>query len=284
MAILLKGAPVAAELEVRQRGAVSALRDKGVTPTLGIVRVGEREGDLAYERGAAKRCGSAGVDVRRFVLPAGASQDDLLSLIRRLNGDKSVHGLLLLRPLPGHMDEDAVRGAVAPEKDVDGITDASLAGVFTGASGGFAPCTARACIEILGHYGYDLKGKRVTVVGRSLVVGKPAAMMLLNMHATVTVCHTRTADMPAVCRGAEILIAAAGRAGVIGRDCFSPGQVVIDVGINAGEGGGLCGDADFDAADKIVGAITPVPGGVGAVTSSVLADHVITAARRACGV
>lgn len=280
---ILKGAPVTEALNEKMTAGAAKLREKGVTPTLGIIRVGDREDDVAYERGATRRCERAGVAVRVMTLPADASQEELIDLIHKVNADDSIHGVLLLRPLPGHMYENAVRNALTPEKDVDGITDASLAGVFSGTNTGFAPCTAQACMEILDHYGYELKGKRVTVIGRSLVVGKPAAMMLMARHATVTVCHTRTVDMAGAARNAEILIVAAGRAGTVRKEFFSPGQIVIDVGINADADGKICGDADFAAAEPIVAAITPVPGGVGAVTTSVLVEHVIQAAQRAAG-
>lgn len=283
MAKLLEGKQVTAALKEKQQAAVAALATKGVTPTLGIIRVGEREDDIAYERGASKRCESAGVAVKYFHLPAHIPQEKLLSLIEQVNQDPSIHGVLLFRPLPKHIDDEVVRNALAPEKDIDGITDGSLAGVFTGSKKGFAPCTAQACLEILDHYGYNLKGKRVTVIGRSLVVGRPVAMMLMERNATVTICHTRTQDMPAVCRNAEILIVAAGKAKVVGKEFFAPGQVVIDVGINFDENGKMCGDVDFAAAESMVEAITPVPGGVGTVTTSVLVGNVIAAAQRSLG-
>lgn len=267
-------------LKVTQQADTAELSGKGVTPTLGIVRVGERDDDIAYERGATKRCESVGVAVKQFVLPADATQKELLDLIGVINNDTSVHGVLLFRPLPKHMDEDAICNALSPEKDIDGITDGSMAGVFTDRRKGFAPCTAQACIAILDHFGVDLKGKKVTVIGRSLVIGKPVAMMLMKKNATVTICHTKTADMPAICRDAEILIVAAGRAKVVDKSYFSPGQIVIDVGINVDEAGNLCGDVDFAQAEPIVEAITPVPGGVGTVTTSILVSHVIEAARR----
>ncbi|HHY51644.1 MAG TPA: bifunctional 5,10-methylenetetrahydrofolate dehydrogenase/5,10-methenyltetrahydrofolate cyclohydrolase [Clostridiales bacterium] len=283
MAKLLEGKQVTAALKEKQQAAVAALATKGVTPTLGIIRVGEREDDIAYERGASKRCESVGVAVKYFHLPARIPQEKLLSLIEQVNQDPSIHGVLLFRPLPKHIDDEVVRNALAPEKDIDGITDGSLAGVFTGSKKGFAPCTAQACLEILDHYGYNLKGKRVTVIGRSLVVGRPVAMMLMERNATVTICHTRTQDMPAVCRNAEILIVAAGKAKVVGKEFFAPGQVVIDVGINFDENGKMCGDVDFAAAESMVEAITPVPGGVGTVTTSVLVGNVIAAAQRSLG-
>ncbi len=281
MAELLKGAPVAAALGEGIAADVKALGARGITPTLALVRVGARPDDVAYENSAIKRCDKLGIETRRFVLEEDAAQSELLAVIDKINRDGAIHGCLIFRPLPGRFDDDAVRNALAPEKDVDGIGDGSLCGVFAGTDKGFAPCTAAACMEILRYYGYDPAGKRAVVVGRSLVVGKPAAMLLLARNATVTVCHTRTEDMPSVTRNAEILIAAAGRASVIGAQHLSPGQVVVDVGINVGPDGALCGDVNFDEAASIVGAITPVPGGVGAVTTCVLARHVVDAAGRA---
>ena len=283
MATILSGSAVASALSESLIQRTNALKEKGVTPTLAIVRVGAREDDLSYERGAMKRCEKIGVAVKNFVLDAQATQEELLAVIDQVNQDKDIHGCLLFRPLPKHIDDETVRAALSPAKDMDGITDGSLAGVFAGTKQGFPPCTAQACMEILDHYGYELKGKRVTVVGRSLVIGKPVAMMLLQKHATVTICHTRTVDMAAECRKAEILVVAAGRAGVVDDNFVSPGQVVIDVGINVNDEGKLCGDVAYDKVEPVVDAITPVPGGVGSVTTSVLVSHVVEAAERACG-
>lgn len=283
MAQLWKGAPVAAALTEQLSQRAQALIAKGVTPTLAIVRVGERPEDLSYERGALKRCEKVGIAVRQYLLTATSSQTDLMEVIKEINRDDSIHGCLLFRPLPKHMDEAAVCAALSPVKDVDGITAGSLAAVFSGSGAGYPPCTAQACLEILDHYGYELKGKRAVVVGRSLVIGKPVSMLLLGRHATVTICHTRTADLPAECRRADVLVAAAGKAGAVSAQCLAPGQVVLDVGINVDENGNLVGDVDFAAAENTVEAITPVPGGVGAVTTSVLARHVIEAAEKAIG-
>lgn len=283
MAQLWKGAPVAAALTEQLSQRAQALIAKGVTPTLAIVRVGERPEDLSYERGALKRCEKVGIAVRQYLLTAASSQTDLMEVIEEINGDDSIHGCLLFRPLPKHMDEAAVCAALSPAKDVDGITAGSLAAVFSGSGAGYPPCTAQACLEILDHYGYELKGKRAVVVGRSLVIGKPVSMLLLGRHATVTICHTRTADLPAECRRADVLVAAAGKVGAVSAQCLAPGQVVLDVGINVDENGNLVGDVDFAAAENTVEAITPVPGGVGAVTTSVLARHVIEAAEKAIG-
>ncbi|HIS79877.1 MAG TPA: bifunctional 5,10-methylenetetrahydrofolate dehydrogenase/5,10-methenyltetrahydrofolate cyclohydrolase [Candidatus Scatomonas merdavium] len=280
MAKRLLGKEVTAALNEKIKANVAALQEKGITPTLGIVRVGEREDDLSYERGAVKRCETLGVACEKFLLPADVSQERLMEVIDQVNADDRIHGVLIFRPLPKHLDEAAVIRALAPEKDVDGITDGSMVGVFAGTDQGFPPCTPQACMEILDHYGIDCTGKKAVVVGRSLVVGKPAAMMLLKKNATVTVCHTRTVDMPSVVKEADIVIVAAGRAGVVTADYVSPGQIVIDVGINVNEEGKLCGDVAFDQVESIVDAITPVPGGVGSVTTSVLVGHVVEAAMR----
>ena len=256
------------------------LTAKGIKPALGIIRVGEREDDLSYERGAMKRCEALGLAVRRYLLPEDVTQKVLINTIREANQDPLIHGILMFRPLPEHLDEEAACQALRPEKDVDGITNGSMAGVFTGGNLGFPPCTAQACMEILKHYGIDCQGKKAVVIGRSLVVGKPAALMLLQRNATVTICHTKTQDMPAVCREAEILLVAAGKAGMVDAPYFAPGQIVIDVGIHVNEEGRLWGDVRFEDADPVVEALTPVPGGVGTVTTSVLAGHVVEAAKR----
>lgn len=275
-----KGAPVAQALTERLAARADELKARGIVPTLAIVRVGERPEDLSYERGALKRCEKVGIRVKQFALPKEAGHGDLMEVIQQINADREIHGCLLFRPLPAHMDEEAICAALDPAKDVDGITAGSLAAVFTGSGAGYPPCTAQACMEILEHYGCDLTGKRAVVVGRSLVVGRPLAMLLLGKNATVTLCHTRTADLAAECRRAEVLIAAAGQANMISRDHLAPGQLVLDVGINVDQDGNLVGDVDFAAADEMAAAVTPVPGGVGAVTTSVLAAHVLQAAEQ----
>ena len=284
MAVLLKGQPVAKALTKQLVERVEALKGKGITPTLAIVRVGERDDDLSYERGATKRCDAVGIEVRKFVLPADCSQNDLMDAIAQVNADAGIHGCLMFRPLPKTLDEAAAWAALDSAKDVDCITEGSLFGVFANRAVGFPPCTAEACIQLLDHYGYDLSGAEVTVVGRSLVIGKPVSMMLQARNATVTMCHTRTRDLAASCRKAEILVVAAGHIGTVGANAVSADQVVVDVGINWDESAGkLCGDVAFDEVEPLVGAITPVPGGVGAVTTAVLAKHVVEAAERALG-
>ncbi len=280
MAEILKGAPAAAALTEKLILRAAALREKGVTPTLAILRVGEREDDISYETGARKRCAKVGVEVRQFLLPADCTKEQLLDAVREINADRSIHGCLMFRPLPDRDMENAACALLAPEKDVDGMTAGSLAAVYAGKGAGFAPCTAQAVMELLDHYGVALTGKRAVVVGRSLVIGRPVAMLLQQKNATVTMCHTRTADLPGECRRADVLVVAAGKAGVVTKDYVAPGQTVIDVGIHVGEDGKLCGDVKFDEAEGVVSAITPVPGGVGSVTTAVLCKHVIEAAER----
>lgn len=281
MARLLKGKPVADALTERLVGRVAVLKERGVTPTLAIVRVGERDDDLSYERGATKRCAKAGVAVRSFVLPADCSQTQLMDVIAQVNDDAGIHGCLMFRPLPTTLDEAAACAALDPAKDVDCITEESLFGVFANRAVGFPPCTAEACMELLRFYGYELAGADVTVVGRSLVIGKPVSMMLQAANATVTMCHTRTRDLAAKCRAAQVVVVAAGHPGTLSAECVAPGQTVIDVGINWDEAAGkLVGDADFAGCEAVVDAITPVPGGVGSVTTAVLCSHVVTAAER----
>ena len=264
MAKQLLGKEVTAALNEKIIGQVAQLKEKGVAPKLGIIRVGERPDDISYETGATKRCDTLGVEVEKILLPEDVSKEELLAVIDKVNKDDSIHGVLMFRPLPAHLKavQSEIENALDPAKDVDCMTHLSLAGVFEGKPLGFPPCTPQACMEILDYYGIDCKGKNAVVIGRSLVVGKPAAMMLMGKNATVTVCHTKTVDVP--------------------------GQVVIDVSINwdpekinkKGGKGAIAGDAVFDEVEPIVEAITPVPGGVGSVTTSVLVGHVVEAAMR----
>ena len=272
MAKQLLGKEVTAALNEKIKANVAELQAKGVDPTLCIIRVGENPSDISYERGATKRCETLGVACEKILLPEDVSQDELLATIDKVNKDDKIHGVLL--------DQAVIENALAAEKDVDCMTDLSMSGVFTGKKIGFPPCTPQACMEILDHYGIDCTGKKAVVIGRSLVVGKPAAMMLVKKNATVTICHTRTVDMPSVAKEADIVIVAAGRAGVVGADYVREGQTIIDVGINVNAEGKLCGDVDYAAVEPIVDAITPVPGGVGSVTTSVLVGHVVEAAMR----
>lgn len=280
MTQLLKGAPVAAALIEKTAAIADELKKKGIIPTLAILRTGEREDDLSYERGAMKRCEQAGIAVKKVVLPEDVDSETFFAALQDLNTDPGVHGILMFRPLPRQLDGEKARALLAPLKDVDGCTDSSLAGVFTNTPLGFSPCTAQAAMEILKYYGIDPCGKKAVVIGRSLVVGRPLAMMLMHANATVTVCHTRTVDVASIAREADIVIAASGQMESIGINYLREGQIVIDVGIGWNEEKQkLCGDVKFDEVSSLVSAITPVPGGVGSVTTSVLVSHVAEAAK-----
>ena len=282
MAKQLLGKEVTAVMNEKLQAKVAALKEQGVCPKLGIIRCGENPSDLSYEKGATARAELIGVAVEKFVLPADVTKEALIAQIEALNADDTIHGVLMFRPLPKHLkaDESEICNYLRPEKDIDCMTDLSNAGVFMGKKLGFAPCTPQACMEILDFYGIDCKGKNAVVIGRSLVVGKPAAMMLMAKNATVTICHTKTVDVAKVAKQADILVSAAGVLNSLTADYVRPGQVVIDVSINwdpaKKEGkGGIAGDARFDEVEPIVDAITPVPGGVGSVTTSVLIGHVV---------
>lgn len=271
----LRGAPVARAIMDKTAGEITRLAQAGIMPKLAVFRVGSREDDIAYERSIIKRFSAAGAAVEVMALSEDATQEELEAAVRRAADDESVHGILVFSPLPKKFNAGRIRMLIPAEKDVDGMTDASLAGVFRGDKNAFAPCTAQAVVEILRYYGMEnLAGKRVTVVGRSTVVGKPLAILLLGMNATVTVCHTKTADTAAECRRADVVIACAGQARMVTDEYMSAGQIIIDVGINA-DGDGICGDVDYAAAQSIVAAATPVPGGVGAVTTAVLLSHTV---------
>ena len=291
MAKLLLGKEVTDALNAKLQERTAALREKGIVPTLAIIRCGANPSDLSYEKGATKRAELVGVAVRNYLLPEDVTKEALLATIDEINADDSVHGVLMFRPLPKHLkaDQNEICNRLDPKKDVDCMTHMSNAGVFEGLNDlGYAPCTPAACMEILDFYGIDCKGKSAAVIGRSLVVGKPAAMMLMGKNATVTVCHTKTVNTAEICRNADIIVSAAGVLNSLTADFVRPGQVVIDVSINwdaekinaKGGKGGIAGDAKFDEVEPIVDAITPVPGGVGSVTTSVLMKHVVEAAER----
>ena len=291
MAKLLLGKEVTDALNANLMERTAALREKGIAPTLGIIRVGADPSDLSYEKGATARAALVGVEVKKFELPADATKEDVLAVIDEVNADASIHGVLMFRPLPKHLkaDQNEICNRLDPKKDVDCMTHMSNAGVFEGLSDlGYAPCTPAACMEILDFYGIDCKGKNAVVIGRSLVVGKPAAMMLMERNATPTICHTRTVNTAEVCKKADIIVSAAGVLNSLTADFVRPGQIVIDVSINWDENkinakggkGGIAGDAKFDEVEPIVEAITPVPGGVGSVTTSVLMKHVVEAAEK----
>lgn len=248
-------------------------------PKLAIVRVGENLDDMSYERGATKKLKSFGLDVASYVFPQDISDEAFKKAFKDINEDDEVTGILLLRPLPRTINEKDIENMIDPKKDLDGISPINIAKVFAGDTSGFSPCTAEAVIEVLKAYDIELTGKRVTVVGRSMVVGKPVSMLLLKENATVTMTHTRTVDLKKTCSDAEIVIAAAGRAKMLNSDYCGQDAVMIDVGINVDENGKLCGDVDYATLDGKASAATPVPGGVGTVTTAVLAKHLIQAAK-----
>lgn len=248
-------------------------------PKLAIVRVGENPDDMSYERGATKKLKSFGLDVASYVFPQDISDEDFKKAFKDINEDDEVTGILLLRPLPRTINEKDIENMIDPKKDLDGISPINIAKVFAGDTTGFSPCTAEAVIEVLKAYDIELTGKRVTVVGRSMVVGKPVSMLLLKENATVTMTHTRTIDLKKTCSDAEIVIAAAGRAKMLNSEYCGQDAVMIDVGINVDENGKLCGDVDYATLDGKASAATPVPGGVGTVTTAVLAKHLIQAAK-----
>lgn len=280
---LIKGKEVVAALNKRLTAEVEQLTAAGKRPPkLAILRVGEQPDQISYERGAGKRMDKIGIFHQEYVYPEDIDRERFYQEFDRINADPEMDGILLLRPLPAHLKEKELERRIDPAKDVDGISPMNQAKVMAGEADGFAPCTPEAVLELLDYAGIELSGKRVTVVGRSMVVGKPLALLLLNRHATVTVCHTRTKDLAAECQRAEILIAAAGKAKLLTAEHVGEQAVVVDVGINVAEDGTLCGDVDFASVETAgkAAAITPVPGGVGTVTTSVLAKHVLEARLR----
>ena len=276
--VVLKGAAVSAVIREQVSEMLTDLG--GQVPKLAIVRVGEKPDDMSYERGAMKKMENFGLRVQSYVYPEEISDEAFKAEFAKINEDPDVTGSLLLRPLPKQICEKDIEQMIDPEKDLDGISPVNIAKVFAGDSTGFAPCTAEAVIEVLKANQIPIEGKRVTIVGRSMVVGKPLSMLMVKENATVTICHTWTKDLKGTCRNAEILVAAAGRAKMLNQEYVGQDAVVIDVGINVDENGKLCGDVDYDSIQELASMATPVPGGVGAVTTAVLAKHLVQAAQR----
>jgi methylenetetrahydrofolate dehydrogenase (NADP+)/methenyltetrahydrofolate cyclohydrolase len=280
LAVLMKGIDVVNSLANQMTADITQLRNNGIIPGLAIVRLGSNPDDLSYERNVIKKCEKLGVNCKTYNFEENTSNDNLNKELAKINDDIHVNGVLLFRPLPKQIDESWVKNILDPVKDVDCLTFVNVAKVFEGDENGYYPCTAESVMEILDFYNINPEGKKVVIVGRSMVVGRPLAMMMLKRNATVTICHSKTHNLKETCKNAEVIVAALGRAKFITSDYISPGSTVIDVGINVDSNGNLCGDVDFDDVQKIASYITPVPGGVGTVTSSILIKNVIKATKR----
>lgn len=279
-AAIIDGKKLAAAVKAEAAAEVQQLKEQGVVPCLAVLLVGEDPASQVYVRGKANDCAECGIESRVIRLDAATTQEELLAQIEALAADDAVHGILVQLPLPAHIDEAAVIAAIPPEKDVDGFTPVNAGRLLTGKPC-FAPCTPAGCLRMIRSTGMDITGKRAVVVGRSNIVGKPAALLLLAENATVTICHSRTQNLADICREADILVAAVGRQGFITGDMIKPGAVVIDVGINRGADGKLHGDVDFAAASEEAAFITPVPGGVGLMTRAMLMKNTVAAVRAA---
>ena len=280
---LLLGKPVSDKMEMDLLNSIEGLKNMGISPKIAIVRIGENPGDMFYEKAASKKADKLGINIESIVLEKSVNQEELIKIIERLNDDKNIHGVLLLRPFPKEIDDQLIRNKLTPEKDIDGITDGSLNGILTATNKGFSPCTARACMEILNYYGYDLEGKNITVIGRSLVIGKPLSLMMTNANANVTVCHSKTKeeDLIKYCSNSDIVVLATGKTESFTSKYLNDDTVIIDVGTGVGKSGNMAGDLDYDEVEnsKIDIAATPVPRGVGSVTTTVLMKNLIEAAK-----
>lgn len=276
---IIKGKPVADKISEDLKKEVKNLNEMGINPKLAIVRVGERADDLAYERGALKRCQNIGIETEVVELDENISQDEFIKAIHKLNEDDKVNGILTFRPLPKHLSEDEIKYEISPKKDIDCFNPINTAKIVENDKTGYPPCTPTAVIEILKHYGINLTGANIVVLGRSMVVGKPLSMLLLNENATVNICHSKTRNLPEIASQADILVAAVGKAKMVKKDYVKDGAIVIDVGVNVDDQGNLCGDVDMEEVLDKVSMITPVPGGVGAVTTSILATNIVKACK-----
>ncbi len=279
--MLLKGKPVADRIKDEIKNAVKECQESGQSlPKLAILRAGSRADDIAYESRVLKNCSEMGILAEVKEVDEKIDMDAFTNVLKGLNDDPKIHGILIFRPLPGQLDADTVSRMIKPEKDIDCMSPINAEKIFTGDRSAIPPCTPEAVIEILKYYDYDLKGKNVAIVNRSMVLGKPLAMLFLNENSTVTICHSKTKNLPEVTKRADIVVTGAGKAKFFGKEFFSKDSVVVDVGINMNAENKLCGDVDFDTVSDSVEAITPVPGGVGTVTSMLLLYHVIKAMRQ----
>lgn len=280
MTDILKGGPVAKAIKEKIKVEVDALKEKNIIPTLGIIRMGNRPDDISYEKGVIRNCESVGIQARVFEVPADTPMNEFADLLKKVNDDDSVHGILMFRPLPKHIDYEAVKSLIDPRKDIDCMSPINLEKVFEGELDGFVPCTPKAVIEVLKYYDVPLIGANVAIINRSMVVGRPLSMMFLGESSTVTICHSKTKNLPTVTANSDIVVAAVGKARMLGKEYFSDNSIVIDVGINDAGEGKICGDVNYDSIVEDVKAITPVPGGIGSVTSAILLRHVIIACKK----
>lgn len=278
MAQIIDGKKVSAQVKARVADEVAALKEKGVTPGLAVIIVGDDSASQVYVRNKEKACAETGMYSEKYALPAETTQEELLNLVKELNGKKEISGILCQLPLPSHLNSDIVINAIDPIKDVDAFHPVNVGKIMIG-DYAFLPCTPAGVMELIKSAGVDPQGKNCVVVGRSNIVGKPMALLLLHKNATVTICHSKTVNLSEITKQADILVAAVGRAKFITGDMIKPGAVVIDVGMNRDENGKLCGDVDFESAEKTAGAITPVPGGVGPMTIAMLMENTLTAAK-----
>lgn len=277
MGEIIKGKPVADKITDELKLKVASLKKSGLNPKLAILRVGNDPSDLSYEKGAVARMIKCGIETEIFALSEDVTEESFLSHLEYINNKPDINGILVFRPLPKHLNENRIKGMISPTKDVDGFSPINVAKVMDGDKTGFAPATPSAVMEILKHHQIDLSGKHCVVIGRSMVVGKPMSMLLLGENATVTICHSKTKALKKICQMADVLIVAVGKSRMVDESYVKEGAIVIDVGINIDVEGKLAGDVDFDSCLDKASMITPVPGGVGAVTTSVLAQHVLKA-------
>lgn len=278
MTEILKGKLVASKIKEDMTKRIAALKEKSIVPTLGIIRLGNNPGDISYEKSIIKACNQVDINAKVYERETSLTTSDLVALIEELNSDHEISGILVFRPLPEHIDEEVIRSSISPDKDVDCMHPLNLEKIFEGNMKGFAPCTPKAAMEILAYNNIKLEGSKVTVVNRSMVVGKPLVMMLLEENATVTICHSKTKELAKITKGSDIVVTALGKPKFFGKEFFNENSIVIDIGIGMTEEGKLSGDVDYDQVSEQVSMITPVPGGVGSVTTTILLDQVVKAA------
>ena len=275
--VKLTGKPVAEHLRANIKARVAGLNERNIVPAIIIIRVGNKEDDVFYERSILKNCSLLGIEGRVKELPENVSMEELSKTIEDANEDDNTHGIMMFRPLPGHLNEKEILEKINPVKDIDGMTPVNLEKIFEGDDSGFSPCTPKAVIEMLKYYQIPLKGANVAVAGRSLVVGNPLAMLLLKENATVTICHSKTKDMRSITSKADIVVAAIGKAKFMNEEYFTESSIVIDVGVNDDGNGKICGDVDYDKVFGKVKMLTPASGGVGTITTTILLEQAVRA-------